>query len=143
MSITTENIGIERNKGNGIFEKNQKSRFLRLALGVLIMFSIGICYAWSIFNAPIAKEYPDWTKSSFSMIFTAFMISYSVFGILSGYIIRKRNGKANLNFIISAVLLFFHSLYPLGRRIWRRCLSDSALWAAQASCLPITRSYPY
>lgn len=78
-----------------------------LAYGFVLMFIISICYAWSVFNAPIAKEFTQWKASEFSLVFTIFMISYAIMGVMSGILIRFMKGKVYLNLLISAICLFF------------------------------------
>ncbi|MBP5242103.1 MAG: MFS transporter [Clostridia bacterium] len=90
---------------NAIFQRYKHIRWLLVVVGTIVMFAISISYAWSIFNAPIIKEYPDWTAGQVSLTFTIFMISYALFGIVSGLLIRWQKGKVRLNFIISAIFL--------------------------------------
>ena len=44
-----------------------------------------IPYAWSVFNAPIAKEFSDVGQATLQFAFTVFMISYGAFGIVGGW----------------------------------------------------------
>ena len=80
-------------------------RWFYLVYGTILMFSISICYAWSIFNAPIVVEYPSWSELDFSLVFTVFMISNAIMGVVSGIIVKKKMGKPFLNYIIGSTLL--------------------------------------
>ncbi len=97
--ITQENAG-----GNATFEKYKYKRWLLLAMGALVMFTISLGNAWSVLMLPIAVEFPEWT-SALMMGFTVFMITYSLCGILSGIIISQRKGQVQLNLLIAAILL--------------------------------------
>ena len=42
---------------NEVFEKYKVKRWFLLALGVLMMISVSVCYAWSILSGPISKSF--------------------------------------------------------------------------------------
>ena len=65
----------------GPFEKN---RWLRVAVGTVMMLCLGTLYAWSIFRAPFGARYPDWTASDLSLNFTISMVCYCAGGFLGG-----------------------------------------------------------
>ena len=90
---------------NTEYERLKNKRWLLTILGTIVMFSIGICYAWSILNRPMNAEL-GWKVSDLAVAFTIFSVVNSVFGVLSGYIIRWMKGRVFLNLIISGIFLF-------------------------------------
>ena len=87
---------------NEVFEKYKKKRWFLLALGVLIMVSVSVCYAWSLLSAPISKEFSSWNETMGGFTFTAFMYSYGIFGVVSGVLAHKLK-NVRINLTISAI----------------------------------------
>lgn len=96
----------EEKTGSEVFIHFKKVRWLLLLYGFILMFSISIVYAWSVFNAPIANEFTSWSVTELSLAFTIFLITYSIMGIVSGIIIRLNKGRVWINLLISSIALF-------------------------------------
>ena len=94
---------------NAEFEKWKYKRYLLLLLGVVMMAVISIPYAWSVFNAPIAKEFLNIGQAELQFTFTVFMICYGVFGIVGGYLVGFFK-TVKINLWIAAVLIFLSFL---------------------------------
>lgn len=90
---------------NTAFEKWKYKRYFILMIGVFMMMLIGIPYAWSVFNAPIAKEFSSFSQAQLQFTFTMFMISYGIFGIVGGYLVTLFK-TVRYNLMISAGLIF-------------------------------------
>ena len=84
--------------------KLQWERWLRVAVGTVMMLMLGTLYAWSIFREPFGALYPDWTASDLSLNFTISMVCYCVGGILGG----KLSGRTSntVTALTAAVLIF-------------------------------------
>ena len=91
--------------GNEVFEKNKVKRWLLLAYGVLMMMSVGVCYAWSILNGPISTAFGElWDEALGGMVFTIFIYCNATCGVISGIVIGKLK-TVRYNILISAVLM--------------------------------------
>lgn len=100
------------------FEYWKYKRYLLLAVGTIIMTLISIPYAWSVFNAPIAKEFSDVGQATLQFAFTVFMISYGAFGIVGGYLVSFFK-TIKINLLISAVLIFLSFMISsLATEVW-------------------------
>ena len=64
LSEYTLEVFIMQSNANATFEKWKHKRYLILMIGVFMMMLIGIPYAWSVFNAPIAKEFSSFFPSA-------------------------------------------------------------------------------
>ncbi len=82
------------------FEKN---RWLRVAVGTVMMLCLGTLYAWSIFRAPFGALYPSWTTADLSMNFTISMVCYSAGGFLGGKLSKKTSNMVTA--LAAAVLI--------------------------------------
>ena len=78
-------------------------RWLYLIVGTVLLIFCGLIYGWSLFKAPFAAIYTDWSLGQLSLTFTISMI----FFCLGGFVAGKLNGKLKPRTIImmSAVLL--------------------------------------
>ncbi len=87
--------------------KHLKTRWFRLALGVITLFFAGIIYAWSIINVPFisGNEFSDinFTSSQLSLNFTITMCFFCISGFVSGLLDKKLSPRIRL--IASALLL--------------------------------------
>lgn len=81
----------------------ERDRWLKVLVGTIMMLSLGTLYAWSIFRAPFAARYPDWTTSDLSMNFTISMVCYCVGGFLGGKLSRKTSNRVTA--LTAAVLI--------------------------------------
>ena len=74
-----------------------RKRWLYVAVGAVMMLSLGTMYAWSIFRAPFAARYPEWTVSDLSLNFTISLVCYCLGGFLGGRLsARTNNGVTTL-----------------------------------------------
>lgn len=89
---------------NEHFDKFKHSRYLRLIAGAVLLMCIGICNAWSVLNAPISREFANWSQGTLQMTFTIFMMSFATFGLLGGWLVRKLK-TVRINLIIASVLV--------------------------------------
>lgn len=80
----------------------QQNRWAVAAVGVVILLFAGIVYAWSVLSAPIAQEFPQWSKAQLSLTFTIVMILFCLGCLAGGLVIRRLPPQAFC--LISAVL---------------------------------------
>ena len=51
---------------------NQRmNRWVYAIVGIITLLFIGLIYAWTVLQAPIAAQYPGWSKGAISLTFTA------------------------------------------------------------------------
>jgi OFA family oxalate/formate antiporter-like MFS transporter len=109
--------------------KHLKTRWFRLALGVITLFFAGIIYAWSIINKPFVqircgfdclciREY--FTDSLLSLNFTITMCFFCISGFVSGLLDKKLSPRIRL--IASAILLI--GGFAITSTIKEDCLFD-------------------
>lgn len=79
-------------------------RWRHLVLGTLVLLFLGLLYAWSIFRAPLAKQFTSWSATEISLTFTISIIMFCVGSILGGKLAGKFSSMVIL--LISAILLF-------------------------------------
>ena len=72
-----------------MYSNVERTRWLRVAVGTVMMLCLGTLYAWSIFRAPFGALYPSWTTADLSMNFTISMVCYSAGGFLGGKLSKK------------------------------------------------------
>ena len=60
-------------------------RWIKLGVGCIMMTLLGLVYAWSVFVAPLEKEF-GWTRSQTSFTFTVSMIFFILGLIASGFL---------------------------------------------------------
>lgn len=96
--------------------KLQRDRWLRVAMGTIMMLTLGTLYAWSIFRAPFEARYPGWTASDLSLNFTISMVCYCVGGFLGGKLSRRTSNTVTA--LTAGGLIFIGflgvSLLPVG-----------------------------
>ncbi len=92
-----------------------KTRWFRLALGVITLFFAGIIYAWSIINVPFTEgnrlgdgvcplcSAVHFTKTELNLNFTITMCFFCISGFVSGLLDKKISPRIRL--IASAILL--------------------------------------
>lgn len=81
-------------------EKTVKFRYLRLALGVVVLLFSGILYAWSTIRKPFAGF--GWTEPQLQLNFTLTMAFFCIGGFVSGLISKKVSPFIRL--LVSAIL---------------------------------------
>lgn len=82
--------------------KKYWNRWVYASVGVVILLLVGLIYAWTVLQAPIAHAFPSWTKGQLSLTFTITMFCFCLGGVLGG-IIQKRL-KTRILIWVSAVL---------------------------------------
>ena len=87
-----------------MYSKVERTRWLRVAVGTVMMLCLGTLYAWSIFRAPFGALYPSWTTADLSMNFTISMVCYSAGGFLGGKLSKKTSNTVTA--LAAAVLIF-------------------------------------
>lgn len=59
-------------------------RWIYLAIGTVLLIFCGLIYGWSLFKAPFAEIYPEWSLSQLSMTFTISMTSFCISAFIAG-----------------------------------------------------------
>ena len=94
----------------------QKKNKLNLAAVIsclVVMFSVGLVYMWSVFQQPVTNHY-GWEASAVSMISSA-MIMMFVFGIFIGGTLQDKFGPrlvVTIGGILFSAGLFLSSMIP-------------------------------
>ncbi len=83
---------------------NSGKRWVYLGIAAVLLLFLGLIYAWSIFRAPIAELYPDWSIAQLSLTFTISMIFFCLGGFAGGLMSKKFSLRARL--LLSAAMLF-------------------------------------
>lgn len=78
------------------------NRSFYVVIGIVLFLFLGLLYAWSIFIAPLEKDF-GWTRTQTSLIFTISIIFFCLGGIAGGFITGKKS--PGFTILISAVLL--------------------------------------
>jgi OFA family oxalate/formate antiporter-like MFS transporter len=79
------------------------NRWFYVAVGIVLFLFLGLLYAWSLFIAPLEKDF-GWTRAQTSLIFTISIIFFCLGGIAGGFITGRKS--PGFTILISAVLLF-------------------------------------
>ncbi|WRS28962.1 MFS transporter [Oscillospiraceae bacterium MB08-C2-2] len=80
-----------------------KTRWLRLSAAVVLLISLGLIYAWSVFVSPLEAEF-GWVRAQTTMTFTVVMSCFCLGCLGGGFITAKKSPRLAL--MLSAVLLF-------------------------------------
>ena len=64
-------------------------RYIYLAAGIIMLLTIGVFYAWSIFIKPLNAVFPTWTIKDLSTVFSISMAFFFIGGFLSGRLSSK------------------------------------------------------
>lgn len=94
-------------------QTKQKLNLKAVISCLIIMFSVGLVYMWSVFQQPVTNHY-GWDPSAVSMISSA-MIMMFVFGIFIGGTLQDRFGPrlvATLGGVLFSGGLFLSSMIP-------------------------------
>ncbi|MCL1879334.1 MAG: MFS transporter [Actinomycetia bacterium] len=93
-------------------------RIVYLAAATLTLLILGLIYAWSIFAAPIGKEFGDY-KAVLGQVFQVSMFAFCVSALFGAQLIKRTS--ARLAIIVAAVLLaagFILSTLTVGFGVW-------------------------
>ena len=78
------------------------NRWFYVAIGIVLFLFLGLLYAWSLFIAPLEKDF-GWTRAQTSLIFTISIIFFCLGGIAGGFITGRKS--PGFTILISAILL--------------------------------------
>ena len=78
-----------------------KTRWLRLALGVVTLLFSGIIYSWSLIKAPFDEF--NWSSSALTLNYTFTMCFFCIGGFVSGLLSKKLSMRIRM--ICAAVLV--------------------------------------
>ncbi len=70
-----------------------RNRWFYAGLGVVILLFAGLVYAWSVLSAPIAQEFPTWTKAQLSLTFTLVMTLFCLGCLVGGFLSARLSPK--------------------------------------------------
>lgn len=100
----------------------KNNRWLRVAVGTVMMLSLGTLYAWSIFRAPFGAAYPEWTTPDLSLNFTISMVCYCIGGFLGGKLSKRTSNTVTACAAALLILVGFWGVSMLpsepGRAKW-------------------------
>ena len=85
----------------------EQKRWTFVVCGTIMMLCLGTLYAWSIFRAPFAAIYPEWSASDLSLNFTVSMVCYCVGGIFGGKISRRFSNTVTTMLAAALILVGF------------------------------------
>ena len=83
---------------------NVKNRWMYLAIGTVTLMFMGLIYAWSLFRAPIAEIFPEWSISQLSLTFTISMVFFGIGGFVGG--LMSKVMSLRLRMLIAGAVLF-------------------------------------
>ncbi len=69
-------------------EKKQ-NRWVLAIIGVITLVFVGLVYSWTVLQAPISAQYPEWSAGSLSLTFTLTMIFFCLGGFSGGHLQKK------------------------------------------------------
>lgn len=82
----------------------QTKRWTYVIYGIIVMLFAGLIYGWSVYQAAMAEDFPDWSASQFSMNFSICMTFFCIGAMASGTLSKKVSVRL-LILIASAALL--------------------------------------
>lgn len=88
-------------------EKSALTRWICLAIGVIVLLFDGIIYAWSILKVPLAAEF-GWTIDELAINYTLTMSFFCLGGIAGGHFFQKNRYKI---FIINIIHYGLYRFY--------------------------------
>lgn len=81
----------------------KQNRWVYAVVGILVLFCGGVIYAWSVLSAPMAVEFPQWTKAQLSAAFTVTMILFCLGCMIGGFFSSRIQPKW---YVLASALLF-------------------------------------
>jgi OFA family oxalate/formate antiporter-like MFS transporter len=85
----------------------ERDRWLRVAVGTMMMLTLGTLYAWSIFRTPFGAAYPSWSAADLSLNFTISIVCYSLGGFFGGKLSKKTSNVLTARLGAVLILLGF------------------------------------
>lgn len=79
------------------------NRWVYAVVGIVVLFCGGVIYAWSVLSAPMAAEFPQWTKAQLSATFTLTIILFCLGCMIGGFFSGRIDPKW---YVLAAALLF-------------------------------------
>lgn len=119
-------------------EQTQKMpaiRWLYALVGLIVLLFAGFVYGWSVFAAPIAASFPDWTKAQLSLTFTICIAFFCLGGFFAGNLSKKIPVRVNV--IISGVL------FLLGFTLVSKAQSLPMLYASYGVLCGLASGFAY
>ena len=92
--------------------KKPMNRWVLAIIGVIVLVFAGMVYAWTVLSAPIAAQYPEWTKAQLSLTFTLVMFCFCIGGVVGGILSKKFKPWVIL---ISSAVLFILGFFIASR----------------------------
>ncbi|MDO4572208.1 MAG: MFS transporter [Clostridia bacterium] len=88
------------------------NRWFYAAIGVVALLFAGLVYAWSVLSAPIAAEFPAWSKAELSLTFTLVMTLFCVGCLVGGFLSGRISPKV---YCWTAAALFLAGFFIASR----------------------------
>lgn len=82
---------------------NKTERWLRLALGALVLLFSGIIYAWAILKGPFSVEF-GWNPAQLSLNYTLTIVFFCIGGFIAGLLTKSTTPRFRI--LVSAILVF-------------------------------------
>lgn len=79
------------------------NRWVYALVGILVLFCGGVIYAWSVLSAPIAAEFPQWSKAQLSVTFTITIIMFCLGCMIGGFFSSRVSPRL---YVLAAAVLF-------------------------------------
>ena len=79
------------------------SRYFTAGISFIVMFSVGVFYAWSLFRLELLTFFPTWSASETAMNFTIYITFFCSGGLLGGKLATYWGRRMTLR--ISALLI--------------------------------------
>ncbi len=102
------------------------NRWLRLLVGCVTLFMAGVIYAWSIFRAPLMKEFL-WTKSQAGLCFTLTLCFFCLGGLFSGLLAKVISMKVRMLSAAALIIAGFTIAGNVNGSVFVMCLSYGVL----------------
>ncbi|MDR3145966.1 MAG: MFS transporter [Treponema sp.] len=89
-----------------------KTRWVKLVAGFVLLLFLGLIYAWSVFIVPLESEF-GWNRQATSLTFTICMSAFCIGGLLAGLLA----GKLSSGWIIRICAVFVPAGFALASGI--------------------------
>ncbi|MDR2402998.1 MAG: MFS transporter [Spirochaetaceae bacterium] len=88
------------------FNLLDKTRWIQLIAGFVLLLFLGLIYAWSVFIVPLESEF-DWNRQATSLTFTISMSAFCIGGLIAGLLAGKLSSGLILRICAVFVLAGF------------------------------------